>query len=198
MIGGAREHSDPDSPTQQNNGNSMFYYDNLSSLRASKKPSHSRPRELERTASSPSASGFSSTLSPEVPEFVPAAQRINKAPGSNVKKDTSWATVDDSALEYLRPPPGLTKPSAKPSASIWGLDSASTRTSSADTWSKPSLFSDFKTDSYSSLLGSQRQSKTTVCIFYCCCCCSCCFILVGLCKQTSCCLYSSLLAFRQL
>jgi len=160
MIGGAREHSDPDSPTQQNNGNSMFYYDNLSSLRASKKPSHhARPRELERTASSPSSSGFSSTLSPEVPEFVPASQRINRAPGSNVKKDTSWATVDDSALEYLRPPPGLTKPSAK---CIWGLDSATTRTSSAaDTWSKPSLFSDFKTDSYSSLLGSQRQSKTT-------------------------------------
>ena len=162
MIGGAREHSDPDSPTQQNNGNSMFYYDNLSSLRASKKPSHPRPRELERTASSPTSSGFSSNfssnLSPEVPEFVPAAQRINKAPGSNVKKDTSWATVDDSALEYLRPPPGLTKPSTQ---NIWGLDSAP-RTSSVDTWSKPSLFSDFKTDSYSSLLGSQRKSKTTV------------------------------------
>lgn len=157
MIGGAREHSDPDSPTQ-NNENSMFFYDNLSSLRASKKPSHPRPRELERAASSPNSFGFSSNLSPEVPEFVPASQRMNKAPGSKVKKDTSWATVDDSALEYLRPPPGLTKPNA---SSIWGVDSAP-RTSSADTWSETPLFSDFKTDSYSSLLGGPRSPKATV------------------------------------
>jgi len=161
MIGGAREHSDPDSPTQTN-GNSMFYYDNLSSLRNSKKPSLPRPKELERTTSSPSVGGFSSNLSPEVPEFVPASQRINKAPGSNVKKDNSWASVDDSALEYLRPPPGLSKPaSTKSTQSIWGLENP--RTSTADSWTKSSLFSDLKTDSYSALLGntSPRAPKST-------------------------------------
>lgn len=156
MIGGARDHSEPDSPTQ-NNGNSMFYYDNLSSLRASKKP---RPKELERTSSSPLVStGFSSTLSPEVPEFVPLSQRINKAPGTKVKKDAHWASVDDSALEYLRPPPGLSKPSPH---NIWGLENSSTSTTSADNWSKPHLFPDFKTDStYSTLLGSPRGPKET-------------------------------------
>jgi len=160
MIGGAREHPEPDSPNQ-NNGNSMFYYDNLSSLRATKKP---RPKELERTSSTPNTRcGFSSNLSPEVPEFVPAAQRVSKAPGSNAKKDTSWASVDDSALEYLRPPPGLTKPSAR---SIWGLES--TKPPVADSWTKSSLFPDFKNDStYSTLLGSTspRAPKTSVSIW---------------------------------
>lgn len=141
----------------------MFFYDNLSSLRASKNTAKNEKVESQReqmTRSSRKDQNFSSTLSPEVPEFVPASQRINKAPGSNLRKDNSWATVDDSALEYLRPPPGLTKPTRR---SIWGLDEGK-----EDRWgtpvSKNSLF-DFKgntSSNYSSLLGSASSTKTSV------------------------------------
>ena len=141
------------------NGNSMFYYDNLSTLRASKQPAPeddcrapgSKPRKQNVT---------NSTLSPDSAEFIPASLR-NKAPGSNMKKDTSWA-ADDSVIENLRPPPGFTRPAR----SIWGEDSKLAKNRDTDDfWSenKSSLFdfqSAFKSEgSYSSLLGRMDRSS---------------------------------------
>lgn len=143
-----------DEPTST--GNSMFYYDNLTSLRASKQ----NTRDLEPIDTKAPGSGVkkvpveppvvsSSTLSPDSAEFVPLSQRLNKAVGSNPKKDNSWATVDDSALEHLRPPPGL----SRSSQNIWGLDSlvSSPQMKEKDTkWDSPVH--------YSSLLG-QHSGK---------------------------------------
>ena len=79
--------------------------------------------------------------------------------GSNPKKDNSWATVDDSALEHLRPPPGL----SKNSSNIWGLDSlvsgGHTQMKEKDTkWDSPIKKSLFE-GCYSSLLGNKNGGK---------------------------------------
>lgn len=174
-IIGSRESVEPPTSPTNTNGSSMFYYDNLSSLRASKNTvKNETPRE---SSSKRGRSNFSSTLSPEVPEFVPASQRINKVPGSHLKKDNSWATVDDSALEYLRPPPGLSKPSTLHKAAstlskssthnIWSLDENQDDRWGSSPVSKSSLFSDFKSDSsYSSLLGNTSpKTKVSLLIF---------------------------------
>ena len=137
---------------------SMFYYDNLSSLRASKQPYQDNDKLANLGFNGRNdASTLSSTLSPDSAEFVPASQRINKVVGSNLKKDNSWATIDDSALEQLRPPPGLSRP---PPHNIWGLDKEDGWGSSKK---KSSLFdydSEFKSDAssgYSSLLGRSKE-----------------------------------------
>jgi len=117
----------------KNDESSLFYHDNLTSLRASKQ---NNPEPEATDTSKAPGSGLknnpsvvtTSTLSPDSAEFVPLIQRasgssngggsLNKAVGSNnPKKDNSWASVDDSALR--RPPPGL----SRNSQNIWGLDS---------------------------------------------------------------------------
>ena len=137
----------------ENSENSMFYYDNLSSLRATRQSMQDSERFLNGLRQDPAS--VASTLSPDSAEFVPASQRINKTVGSNLKKDNSWATVDDSALEHLRPPPGLSRPATR---SIWSLEENRWGSSQK----KSSLFyfttSDFKNDGgYSSLLGRSKD-----------------------------------------
>ena len=154
------------SPNELNKGNSMFYYDNLSSLRASKQPRfdgefHGFPQNKDLP--------ISSNLSPDSAEFVPASQRINKVVGSNLIKHNSWTSTDDS--ETFRPPPGLTHPNSPVLThpnSIWGSDEllSSPRlvpsprcTQESDGWpvQKTSIFDYTMDGSYSSLLRGNRS-----------------------------------------
>ncbi|XP_057312609.1 transmembrane protein 131-like isoform X2 [Hydractinia symbiolongicarpus] len=157
-LGLGRDEKDEEPTTSS--ASSMFYYDNLTSLRASRQNSDNEKRQRYAPGfNGKESSVVSSTLSPDSAEFVPKNLRMNKAVGSNLKKDNSWATVDDSALEHLRPPPGLTRQKTR---DIWDFDDIvkpSNETTADDGWQKSSLF-DFKNGgSYSSLLGGSRGSK---------------------------------------
>lgn len=157
-LGLGRDEKDEEPTTSS--ASSMFYYDNLTSLRASRQNSDNEKRQRYAPGfNGRESSVVSSTLSPDSAEFVPKNLRINKAVGSNLKKDNSWATVDDSALEHLRPPPGLTRQKAR---DIWDFDDIvkpGNENTADDGWQKSSLF-DFKNGgSYSSLLGGSRGSK---------------------------------------
>ncbi|XP_047126881.1 transmembrane protein 131 isoform X1 [Hydra vulgaris] len=155
------------SPDEVSKGNSMFYYDNLSSLRASKQPKFDGTyQKLPENNELPIASN----LSPDSVEFVPASQRINKVVGSNLAKHTSWTSADDS--EAFRPPPGLTHPNSPVlthSNNIWSsneflsspcLVNSPHCAPENDRWLQKTLC-DYPLDgSYSSLLsGSRNRSK---------------------------------------
>lgn len=158
---GSSDKTDEQSPTS---GSSMFFYDNLASLRESRQvvPDNDFRAPGSKIKKNSNNGGVtSSTLSPDSAEFVPASYRMNRAVGSNLKKDNSWATVDDSVLDSLRPPPGF----SKPARSIWGGDDAARIKEDEDVWSgsNSSLF-DFKNpfkneSSYSSLLGGASRSN---------------------------------------
>jgi len=158
---GNSDKTDEQSPTS---GSSMFFYDNLASLRESRQvvPDNDFRAPGSKIKKNSNNGGVtSSTLSPDSAEFVPASYRMNRAVGSNLKKDNSWATVDDSVLDSLRPPPGF----SKPARSIWGGDDAARIKEDEDVWSgsNSSLF-DFKNpfkneSSYSSLLGGTSRSN---------------------------------------
>ena len=148
-----------DAPT--NSSDSMFHWDTLSILRASRQQA---ARENDDPQLKAPGSGLVSSknkkknennvksmLSPDSAEFVPAAIRMSKAVGSNLKakkNDKNWANVDDSVLETLRPPPGLTK-----QKNIWDVDEMGIGSS----LNKSPLY-DFEESGYSSLLGNKKRS----------------------------------------
>ncbi len=113
------------------NSSSMFYYDNLSSLRATKKP---MMEELEHLRKAPGAKLWptkdrsKTELDPASKEFVPKSMRRSKAVFLNGSSSPTWP--ENRKTGVIQPPPGLTR-SARIS-DIWGVDNASLNGDNSD------------------------------------------------------------------
>lgn len=107
--------------TSSQNSSSMFFYDNLSSLRATKKPIE---EDLEQFRKAPGSKIWplndrqaKSELDPSSKEFIPKSQRRMRVPVRDRHDAPGWP--ESRKPETINPPPGLTR--AKIS-NIWSFE----------------------------------------------------------------------------
>eukprot|EP00795_Rhopilema_esculentum_P000911 gene911-10667_t len=146
----------PNPTTTSQNTSSMFFYDNLSSLRATKQ---TPDEELEQLKKAPGTKIWTqkgkqpkSDLDPSSKEFIPKSQM--KAPVKMPFRDRpehrlSW--LESRKSGRINPPPGLKK-----IADIWGFDNITTRDSSQ---SRENGWNSFKDDQLKPDLGNKLRNR---------------------------------------
>ena len=132
----------------------MFFYDNLSSLRATKKPLE---EELEQLKKAPGSKIWpvkdrqpKTELDPSSKEFIPKSLRATKSTYRNSQDGSPWP--ESRKASGISPPPGLSR--SKKIANIWGVDGASGLGEPKD-----SRWDSFRDDTFNSNLNSKLRNR---------------------------------------
>ena len=137
--------------TSSQNSSSMFFYDNLSSLRATKKPFE---EDLEQLRKAPGTRIWpikdrhsKSELDPSSKEFIPKSQRRVRMPFRG-RDEPVWP--ESRKTETINPPPGLKK-----FADIWSFENAGIR----DTHQREHGWNSFRDDTLKADLASKLRNR---------------------------------------
>lgn len=134
----------------------MFYYDNLSSLRATRKQSEDDLDQLRKAPGTKiwpmSERQARSELDPSSKEFIPKSQRRVRMP----YRDTS-AWLDSGKPEAISPPPGLSR--SKMISDIWNFEGRQPH-------QRESGWNSFRDDTFKADLTSKIRNKPLTSAYY--------------------------------